>query len=429
MGAAPRRAQRTTIRVTHVVHYYQPGLSYEENHLSFAQAALGADVTLITSTGLVPEWEAEEREFPRGWGVERGVNVVRLRPRTQARGRRQLVLRGLGDALSRAAPDVLHVHSATGLLTLQALSWARRRRVPVVIDSHLCYFNILPRGLAKTLYYRALFRYLLLPRFRNVIARYVPLMPDAESVLHNELGVPYDRMTHSTLGVDTEAFQHRAEDRAQVRERLGIPPDAPVVAFVGRIGFDKRVDTLVAAWSAVARKHEARLLLAGPASPAVEQAILAAIDPALRGMVSVTGRVANADLPAHLSAADVAVWPGTPGIAMLEAMACGAAIVHTNPYYAAGMEGAPNAEVFPPGDAPALADRLDALLSDADNLAHMRAQSRRLAEQVYDWRVVAARTNALYAEAVSGDPSALPPLWERPTGDGRRFPPPPRRHA
>ena len=346
------------------------------------------------------------------------------------RGRRQLVLRGLGDALSRAAPDVLHVHSATGLLTLQALSWARRRRVPVVIDSHLCYFNILPRGLAKTA---------LLPRPipppaapalpQDVIARYVPLMPDAESVLRNELGVPYDRMTHSTLGVDTQAFRCRAEDRARVRERLGIPLDAPVVAFVGRIGFDKRVDTLVAAWSAVARKHGARLLLAGPAPPAVEQAMLAGLDPALRGMVSVTGRVANADLPAHLSAADIAVWPGTPGIAMLEAMACGAAIVHTNPYYAAGMEGPPNAEVFPPGDAPALANRLDALLSDADNLAEMRAQSRRLAEQVYDWRVVAARANALYAEVVSGAPSALPPLWERPTGDGRRFPPPPRRRA
>ncbi|MCE2469497.1 MAG: glycosyltransferase, partial [Dehalococcoidia bacterium] len=132
-----------------VVHYYQPGLSYEENHLAFAQAALGAEVTLVTSTGLVPEWEQGARAFPRGWGVERGVNVVRLRPRAQAWGRRQLLLRGLGDALSRAAPDVLHVHSATGLLTLQALSWARRRRVPVVIDSHLCYFNILPRGAVK----------------------------------------------------------------------------------------------------------------------------------------------------------------------------------------------------------------------------------------------------------------------------------------
>lgn len=418
----------TIIKVAHVVHYYQPGLSYEENHLSFAQAALGAEVTLVTSTGLVPEWEQGAQPFPRGWGVERGVNVVRLRPRAQAWGRRQLLLRGLGDALSRAAPDVLHVHSATGLLTLQALSWARSRGVPVVIDSHLCYFNILPRGIVKTLYYRALFRYLL-PRFGGVITRYVPLMPDAEAVLRNELGIPYERMTHSTLGVDTEAFQHRTEDRERVREQLGVPSDAPVVAFVGRIGFDKRVDTLVAAWSAVAEKHGARLLLIGPASPTVERAMLAGLDPALNGMVSVTGRVSNADLPTTMSAADVAVWPGTPGIAMLEAMACGLAIVHTNPYYAAGMEGSPNAEVFPAGDADALAARLDALLSDADSLAHMRAQSRRLAEEIYDWRVVAARTNALYAEAIAGGPSALPSLWRRPSGDGRSLPPPPRRRA
>ena len=417
------------MRVAHVVHYYQPGLSYEENHLGFAQAALGVEVTLVTSTGLLPEWEKGARPFARGWGVEREVTVVRLQPRLEAWGGRQFLLRGLGDALSRAAPDVLHLHSATGLLTLQALSWARRRGVPVVIDSHLCYFNILPRGAVKTLYYRALFRYLLLPRFRAVIARYAPLMPDSESVLHNELGVPYARMAHSTLGVDTEAFRRREEDRARVRERLGIPSDAPVVAFIGRIGFDKQVETLVAAWRAIARKHGARLLLVGPAPPAVEGAMLAGVDRSLRGMAAVTGRVSNAELPAYLSAVDVAVWPGAPGIAMLEAMACSVAIVHTDPYYAAGMEEPPNAEVFPKGDAEALAARLDALLGDGERLAHMRAQSRRLAEEVYDWRVVAARTNAIYAEVVSGAPPASPPLWERPAGDGRSLPPPPRRRG
>ena len=49
----------------------------------------------------------------------------------------------------------------------------------------------------------------------------------------------------------------------------------------------------------------------------------------------------------------------------------------------------------------------------------MRRQSRRLAEEVFDWRVVAARTNAIYAEVIDGTPPAMPDLWPRGGPNGR----------
>ena len=52
----------------------------------------------------------------------------------------------------------------------------------------------------------------------------------------------------------------------------------------------------------------------------------------------------------------------------------------------------------------------------------MRSQSRRLAEDVFDWRVVASRTNAIYDEVdgrVSGRPAAVPDIWQRGGMDGR----------
>ncbi len=118
------------------------------------------------------------------------------------------------------------------------------------MDNHLCYFNLRPYDLKKRIYYRSLFRRAILPRFGSAIGRYIPLMPDSEAVLHNELGIPYDRMTHSTLGADTHAFRFSADARERIRDSLHIPSDAPVIAFLGRIGPEKQVDVLVSAWSA-----------------------------------------------------------------------------------------------------------------------------------------------------------------------------------
>ena len=100
-------------------------------------------------------------------------------------------------------------------------------------------------------------------------------------------------------------------------------------------------------------------------------------------------------------------------------MSSGLAIVHTNPYYVARMSEYENGELFSRGDSADLARTLDSILQDRDKLDRMRRQSRRLAEDVFDWRVVAARTNAIYDEVVSGRKAAMPDIWQRGGMDGR----------
>ena len=193
-----------------------------------------------------------------------------------------------------------------------------------------------------------------------------------------------------------------------------------MIAFLGRIGPEKQVDVLVSAWRPLADKHKARLLLIGPATKAMEQSLMSHVETRHREMLTITGHVPNNDLPAYLSAADIGVWPGAPGIAMIEAMSCSLAIVHTNPHYIARMADYANAELFPSGDRTALTRTLDSILKDPDKLARMRRQSRRLAEDVFDWRVVASRTNAIYDEVVSGRPPAIPAIWKSGNMDGSR---------
>ena len=413
------------MRVTHVIGGFRDGYGYEENHLPHFQTLEGAEVSLVTS--VLPPGEptpaaatgvSSVREGPVSYEY-RGVAIHRLEAGFRARKGSQVVLRGLKDTLREIRPDILHVHGPIGALFFQAMATARGLDVPAVVDNHLCYFNLRPYHLAKRTYYRSLFRRVMRPLFASAVGRYIPLMPDSEAVLHNELGVPYDRISHSTLGADTQTFRYDADDRAKTRERLGIPEDAPVVAFCGRIRPGKDIDVLVSAWGRIADQFGARLLVIGPVTDGLEGSPLSGVEDRHRDMVTVTGHVPNTELPTYLSAVDVGVWPGDPGIATIEAMACGLAIVHTNPYYVAGMSEYGNGAAFTRGDSASLAQTLESILADRARLERMRAQSRRLAEDVFDWRVVAARTKAIYDEVIGGRPSAMPDLWERGGPDGR----------
>ena len=409
----------------HIIRSYREGLGYEENHLGAFQVRSGWGVSYITSVLPSGTWQriSDEvlplvRDDFDPYDIK-GIGIHRLKASFHARNYSQVLLHGLRETLRHIGPDILHIHGPVGALSVQALLTARSLDIPAVVDNHLCYFNLRPYDLKKRIYYRTLFRRAILPLLDSVVGRYIPLMPDSEAVLHNELGIAYDRMTHSTLGADTHTFRFSADDRERIRQDLGIPVEAPVIAFLGRIGPEKQVDVLVSAWKRIAEKRDAHLLLIGPATKAMEQDLLSLVENRHRGMLTITGHIANAELPAYLSAADIGVWPGDPGIAMIEAMSCSLAIVHTNPYYIARMSDYENAELFSRGDSQALARTLDSVLEDRDKLERMRHQSRRLAQDIFDWRVVATRTNSIYEEVLTGRPSAIPAIWKSGGMDGR----------
>src|SRR5699024_3886959 len=85
-------------------------------------------------------------------------------------------------------------------------------------------------------------------------------------------------------GVDLRAFDPAPlqEEAAAAREELGIPADAPVVGFVGRLAADKGLAELAAAWGRVRQEQpETHLLLLGgpeetdPVAPDVMAALAA----------------------------------------------------------------------------------------------------------------------------------------------------------
>ena len=404
------------MKVLHVVPHYQGGLGYEENHLGFAQATLGVEVTIVTSTGLPHQWAAYsnngvESTSNAGTVIDRGVTIRRLLPTIEVQSRSQLILKGLGTVFEDEFPDVLHLHAPVGGLTVQSLRFARTQSIPVVIDSHINYFNLRPFNMKKRVYYQAFAR-LILPLYRSVIKRFLPHTPDAETVLDRVLKIDSNIVTQTSLGADAAEFRFDSEARTRVTADLEIDPSAKLVLFAGRITPPKDIDVLIAACNTLWDKLDFHLLLVGPIDEEYKNQLAQQCDPTHSNRIHFLGMTPNDEMPGFFSAADVGVWPGDPAVSILEAMACSLPLIlsasDTTRHLIIGDNGIP----FSRRNSSELASALSLVLSDVDRRNSMSENSRLLAENVFDWKVVAKRTNQVYEEILQGTDQHIPPIWD-----------------
>ncbi len=214
-------------------------------------------------------------------------------------------------------------------------------------------------------------------------------------------GIPRGRIHRIPNGVDTRRFApaDRAE-RARLRGLLGLPA-GPIAVYAGRLAREKGADVLLEAWAAVARDAGATLCLLGDGA---ERAALEAQARKLAPPGSVRFAGAQADVAPWLRAADAFVLPSrTEGLslALLEAMACGLAVVATDVGATAETGGPDGAVVVPPERPERLAAALAAVLSDAVRARALGAAARARAVEGFGIEAVAARHLELYREVAS----------------------------
>ncbi len=147
------------------------------------------------------------------------------------------------------------------------------------------------------------------------------------------LGVDPARIDVAHHGVDHEVF-HRPSDAetAAVAARLGLR-GSPYVAYLGSLAARKNIAALVTGWAAAVAELDSppALVLAGGGGWSDEvDAAIALVPPHLR--VIRPGYLPFHDLPGFYGGAQVVAFPSRGegfGLPVLEAMACGAAVLTT----------------------------------------------------------------------------------------------------
>ncbi|HKX16972.1 MAG TPA: glycosyltransferase, partial [bacterium] len=154
-------------------------------------------------------------------------------------------------------------------------------------------------------------------------------LPSIASLLR-DAGVRVRIAIVPSTGIDVAAFASAGSGTdvgPAVRTRWGIPPRAPLLVFVGRLAREKNVGLLLTVLAALSADTWLVLAGDGPERAALEaQAVRAGLAP----RTVFAGTQPPAAVAEVLAAADLFVFPSateTFGIAMIEAMAAGCAVV------------------------------------------------------------------------------------------------------
>jgi glycosyltransferase involved in cell wall biosynthesis len=289
-------------------------------------------------------------------GVERFEIADLVRPVAPLRDLKALF--GLRRVIRGFRPQVVHTHSSkAGILGRLA---ARLERVPVVVHTvHGFGFTPLQSRTKHAVFFRA----------EKTAARWTDHFI-AVSELNLDRGLELglwrrDEASVIRAGVALDRFRS-AGGGGRVRERLGIPADAPVVTQIGNFKPQKApLDFVRAAATIKKRVPEAFFVMVGegPLRPSAE---------ALASELGISKRVVFCgwwdDVPGLLAATTVSVLSsrheGLP-CSVVESLAAGVPMVAT------AVDGTPevikpgvNGELVPPGDPAVLADAVASILTD-----------------------------------------------------------------
>lgn len=397
MSSSDDARPRRPLRIVHLSAAPEM-LGFLEGHLADL-AARGIDVVLVASPGPVLD------ELAAAEGVDRvGVPITReIAPLHDLASLARLV-----RTFRALRPDVVAVHSLKGgLLGVVA---ARLAGVPVRVY-HLHGLRHVTTSGARRALLRACERLASRGATRVLcVSRSVARAAIAEGLVPARKAAVL--LGGSIAGVDAAGrFAAPRDDgeRRAARVAAGLPPDARVVGFVGRLVRDKGIAELAGAWRVLRERHpELRLVLVG--APEAGDPVPAEAAAALAGdpRVIATGRVR--DTPRWYRAMDVLALPtyreGFPVVA-LEAAAMGLPVVAT------AVQGCVDAVVpgvtgalVPPRDVPALAEALDAYLGDPElrrsHGAAARARVLREYAQRPLWDALRGEYLRLVAEARPG---------------------------
>jgi glycosyltransferase involved in cell wall biosynthesis len=184
-------------------------------------------------------------------GIVDGANVRYLA--TPLRYRWMGITPTLPIALARSQrPDVAHVFGFRDPVTTVVATWCRLARVPYVFEPLGMFEPRLRKVLLKRILDATVFRGVA----RGAAAVVVASERERDAVV--ECGVPAGKVR--VRGNGFPAPDERAAN-GDLRARLGIPPDAPLILYVGRIAAGKGIEHLLAA---VQELPDAHLVIAGP---------------------------------------------------------------------------------------------------------------------------------------------------------------------
>ncbi|MCX7018850.1 MAG: glycosyltransferase [bacterium] len=301
---------------------------------------------------------------------------------------------------AQIGPDIVHVHHPF-LLGQTGLHLGGAYDMPVVFTYHTQY--------EKYAHYMPFEQNMVIElavklsaRFANCCDTIIAPSDDIKRMLAGRGVKTPVRVIPSGIDLSRFASADRAPNK-RIRERHAIPPDAPVLLFVGRLAHEKNCAFLLNAFELISRDApQARLVLVGSGDAEEElRAAAAAMKCAPR--IIFTGALTGSMLDSAYLAGDIFVFSSTTetqGMVVAEAMAAGLPVVAVDgPGVRETVKTELNGFLVAPGDTDGFARRVTSLLAD-DELRARLGRGAHASSREYSLEITARNVEEVYRQAM-----------------------------
>jgi glycosyltransferase involved in cell wall biosynthesis len=206
-------------------------------------------------------------------------------------------------------------------------------------------------------------------------------------------------------GVDTDLFYPISpETKTSLRSKIGIPVDAKIVLFVGRLYPYKDPLTLIESVRRVVPGLPGVVFMIVGEGPLKNAMISSILSSGMEASVRLLSFLPRSELVRMVQMADVQVSTAPTemfGFSVLEAMSCGVPVVAAaagGPVEVLGRSGT----FFKPGNAIDLADKILYILQDDGTRSTLGQAAREIALRDYAWEKVASKYADIYKSVVDG---------------------------
>lgn len=297
--------------------------------------------------------------------------------------------------------DVIHIHDFRTFQAGVAAHYAKKMGIPYVVQTHGSIPQVGEKqGLKKI--YDILWGHRILSHAAKVIA-----LSPMEVEEYKNIGISEHKVEIIPNGIDLSEFEN-VPARGQFRRSFGLSETHQVVLYLGRVHKIKGLDLLLKAFAELSKDlTQAKLVIVGPDRVIVDagRGYLASLQKLIR-QLEIEERVVFAGplygvakLGAYVDA-DVYVLPSRReafGITLVEAMACGTAVVTTETCGIAGLVNH-HAGYCVPYDERELRRVLLSLLTNEGLRREMGQRGRKLVSEEFTWDKIVQKLERVYCQ-------------------------------
>jgi glycosyltransferase involved in cell wall biosynthesis len=298
---------------------------------------------------------------------------------------------GILNDLLREDYDLIHAHLPDPFNSVFALIASKIKKKPLFVTYHA--------DIIKNRWYHRPFKFVYCLFLYSVLSNAVKIMPTTPNyVVGSQIPEKFKKKIEVVHNfVDLGKFSPMLYGK-RVRTLYGLDDNKKIVFFLGRLVPYKGVEYLIKAFKKVKDEVKDSVLIIAGRGPLEEDLQDLAKDLKLSDVLFV--EISDDDIPEHYAACDVFVLPSVTrqeafGIALLEAMACGKAVVTTNisgmPYVVDGA-----GLMVKPRDPDELSAAIIKLLKDDKLRKNLGSKARKRVEEEFDQDLIPDRIIRIY---------------------------------